>query len=88
MWGFVLGVLLVALKLGGVPFLAHVNWWWLTLPFVLAAAWWAFADHVGITQQRAMADEITRARERRERQYEALGMRAPRHGPPPRRGKP
>lgn len=79
--GFVvLGVLLVALKLLGMPFMDRVGWWWVCAPFAAAAAWWAFADHVGLTQRRAMAQANERARKRREKQYENLGMRAPRPG--------
>lgn len=82
MWFVGLGVLLLVLKLAGVAVVGQWPWWVVLAPFGLAAAWWAFADGVGITQRRVMEDQDERARKRREQQYENLGMRAPRAGSP------
>ena len=76
--GFVLlGVLLTVLKLTGLTVVANWSWWWVLLPYALAAAWWAFADATGKTQRDAMAREDLRTAKRREKQYEALGLRLP-----------
>ena len=80
MWFVAVGVLLLVLKLAGVAVVSQWPWWVVLLPFGLAAAWWAFADSVGITQRRVMDEQNERARQRREQQYEKLGLRAPRGG--------
>ena len=83
MWFVAIGVLMVALKLADLAVMSRVPWWGVAVPFGLAALWWAVADHLGITQRRAMAEEAERARQRRERQYESLGLRAPPPGKQP-----
>ena len=80
MWLVVLGVLLTVLKLLGISVFAGLSWWWVLLPFALAALWWKFADASGITQRDAMAREDERAAQRREAQFESLGMRPPKAG--------
>lgn len=85
MWFVGLGVLLVVLKLAGVALLSQLSWYWVCAPFGVAVVWWAAADSMGLTQRRAMADEAERAQRLRERRYESLGMRVPRHhSSPPR----
>ncbi len=83
MWLVMLGVALSVLKLMGVGFMAAVAWWWVLVPFALAAAWWQFADSSGITQRDAMRRADEKAQKRRAAQYESLGMRVP--GPNPKR---
>jgi small Trp-rich protein len=78
MWFFWIGIGMVALRLLDAPFFGQLHWGWVFAPFGLAVAWWALADHLGITQRRLMAEHAQRADERRDRQYEAMGMRAPR----------
>lgn len=91
MWFVAAGVVLLGLKLADAAFFGQLTWWVVLAPFGMAAAWWAFADQVGITQRKAMEQEDERARQRRERQYEELGMRVPGAGasgtqrPPPRK---
>lgn len=79
--GFVLlGVVLVVLRLGGwVQFHPDDLWAWLIVlsPFVLAVAWWAWADASGRTQRQAMASLDARKQARREQQMEALGQVRP-----------
>lgn len=79
--GFVLlGVVLVVLRLGGwVQFHPDALWAWLIVlsPFVLAVAWWAWADASGRTQRQAMASLDARKQARREQQMEALGQVRP-----------
>jgi small Trp-rich protein len=80
MWLVGVGLVLLVLKLADVMVVGSLSWWVVLSPFGLAALWWAFADYTGVTQRRVMADQDERARKRREQQYEALGMRAPRPG--------
>jgi small Trp-rich protein len=77
MWLVVVGVVLVGLKLAGLSFVAGWSWWLVLAPFALAAVWWQVADLTGITQRKAMAREDARAAQRREAQFENLGMRPP-----------
>jgi small Trp-rich protein len=86
MWLVVLGVVLSGLKLAGVSVVAAWSWWVVLAPFALAAAWWAIADASGITQRQAMAREAKRAAQRREAQFDSLGLRSPSAGRAPRRG--
>lgn len=83
MWFVGIGMVLLLLKLADVAVMGRMPWWGVAVPFALAAVWWAIADLSGITQRRAMAEDDERARKRRERQYEAMGMRAPRPGASP-----
>lgn len=80
MWLVLVGLLLTGLKLAGLTGVAAWPWWVVLAPYALAAAWWKFADSSGITQRDAMrrADEL--AAQRREAQFEALGMRVPGKG--------
>ena len=80
MWLVLVGLLLTGLKLAGLTGVASWPWWVVLAPYALAAAWWKFADSSGITQRNAMrrADEL--AAQRREAQFEALGLRMPGKG--------
>ena len=80
MWLVAVGVLAVVLKLAGVGFVAGLSWWWVLAPFAVAAVWWQVADSTGITQRAAMARADKRAADRREQQFEALGLRQPKAG--------
>ena len=70
----ILGIVLLAMKLG--EFGPGADWsWWLVLgPFGLAVLWWNFADSVGLTQRRAMDKMEAKKIERRDRNLEALGL--------------
>jgi len=70
----ILGVLLLVLKLAEFGPVAGWAWWVVLAPFGLAAAWWAFADSIGLTQRRAMDKMEQTKAERRNRNLEALGM--------------
>jgi small Trp-rich protein len=74
MWFIVLGVLLIALKLGDISVVAAWSWWIVLAPFALAAAWWAYADASGLTKRREMDKLEGRKLERRRRSLEALGI--------------
>ena len=74
MWFVVLGVLLIALKLADVGFVAAWSWWWVLSPFAAAAVWWAYADSSGLTKKREMDKLDSKKLERRRRNLEALGI--------------
>jgi small Trp-rich protein len=74
MWFIVLGVLLIALKLGDISVVAAWSWWVVLAPFAVAAAWWAYADASGLTKRREMDKLEDRKLERRRRSLEALGI--------------
>jgi small Trp-rich protein len=64
-------VLLVAKWLEYGP-VAALSWWWVMLPFGLAAAWWSWADYSGYTKRKAMERENKRRDARRARTKKAL----------------
>ena len=80
MWLVVVGVLAVVLKLAGIGFVGGLSWWWVLAPFAAAAVWWQVADRLGITQRDAMARADKRAADRRESNFEALGLKPPKGG--------
>jgi small Trp-rich protein len=74
MWFLLVGLLLLAMKLGEFGPGANWSWTWVLLPFGLAVLWWSFSDAVGLTQRRAMDKMDDRKAERRSRAMEALGI--------------
>ncbi|HET9821888.1 MAG TPA: TIGR04438 family Trp-rich protein [Burkholderiaceae bacterium] len=74
MWFIVIGVLLIAMKLGEFGPVAAWSWWWVLAPFACAAAWWAYADASGFTRRKEMDKLEERKRERRRKSMEALGI--------------
>lgn len=75
-----LGVLLIALRLGGwVQFHQDEFWAWAIVlsPFGLAAVWWWFADSSGLTQKKAMDALDAKKAARREQLMEGLGQARP-----------
>ena len=78
-----IGVLLVALKLGDIGPFAGLSWMWVLSPFGGAVVWWAIADSTGWTQRRAMDKMHQRKADRRDRAMDALGMDRKRSRPAP-----
>jgi small Trp-rich protein len=74
MWFIVIGVLLIALKLGEIGPVAGWAWWIVLTPFACALAWWAFADSSGLTKKREMDKLEEKKVERRRKAMEALGI--------------
>jgi small Trp-rich protein len=74
MWLVLLGVLLIALKLADVGFVADWSWWAVLSPFAAAAVWWAYADASGLTKRREMNKLDDRKSERRRKNLAALGI--------------
>jgi len=72
----ILGVLLLAMKLGELGPVGHWSWWAVLLPFGLAVLWWSWADSSGWTKRREMNKMDDRVRQRRDKNLEALGLDA------------
>lgn len=74
MWFLLIGLALLAMKLG--DFGPGANWSWLVVlaPFGLAIAWWGFADSTGLTKRREIKKMDDRKAERRGKSLEALGI--------------
>ena len=80
----ILGVVLLAFKLLALGPVAGWSWWWVVLPFALAAVYWQIADSVGWTQRAAMRRADDKVKRRRDERRDALGMRPSRSGAPTR----
>ena len=93
MWFVVAGVVMIVLNLAGIGPTAAWTWsmgvengeitgdlWKFAVPFVLAVAWWAFADGSGLTRRREMERDDQRKRDRRQRNIEAMGLGAKKPG--------
>ena len=74
MWFVVLGVLLIALKLAEVGFVAAWSWWAVLSPFAAAFVWWAYADASGLTKKREMDKLEDKKVARRRKHMEAMGI--------------
>ena len=74
MYFVVLGVLLIALKMADIGFVAAWSWWAVLSPFAGALVWWAYADASGLTKKREMDKLEDRKLERRRKNMEAMGI--------------
>ena len=74
MFFVVIGVVLLAMKLGDWGPAAGWDWWWVLAPFGLALAWWQWMDASGMTRRREMQRDEDRKAERRQRHIDALGL--------------
>ena len=74
MWFVLIGCLLAAAKLAELGPVTNWSWWWVLSPFGAAAAWWLFADAIGLTQKRAMERERKRVADRRQRHLTNMGL--------------
>ena len=72
----IVGVVLLALKLLGLSPVAGWSWWWVLLPFALAALYWQIADSAGWTQRAAMRRVDDKVKRRRNERLAVLGMRS------------
>jgi len=80
MWFIAIGCVLLALKLAGLTRVAELSWWWIWVPFALAAIWWFIADKSGLTKQREAERERRRVEARRERHLDNMGLLFKRKG--------
>jgi small Trp-rich protein len=73
-----IGIVLLLLKFFDIGFVARWDWmehWYLFAgPFILAAAWWAYADWSGYTKKKAMEKMDLRKQDRLARNRDAMGM--------------
>jgi small Trp-rich protein len=80
MFFVVVGVLAILLNLAGIGPTADWTWnltgdlWKFCVPFVLAVAWWAWADASGLDKRREIEKMDAKKRARREQNLESLGM--------------
>jgi len=73
MYFLVLGVALLAMKYLEIGPVATWSWLVVFAPFVLAVAWWAWADATGYTKRKVMEKEDARRKERIDKNKEAMG---------------
>ena len=89
MFFVLVGVLIIVLNLLGIGPFGDWNWnftgdvWKFTVPFILAALWWAWADKSGLNKRREMEKMEARKQNRRKENLAAMGLdtRARRKGP-------
>ena len=89
MFFVIVGVLIIVLNLLGIGPFGDWNWnftgdaWKFTVPFILAALWWAWADKSGLNKRREMEKMEARRQNRRKENLAAMGLdtRARRKGP-------
>jgi len=80
MFFVIVGVVIIALNLLGIGPIGDWNWnftgdvWKFTVPFILAALWWAWADKSGLNKRREIEKMEARKRARREDNLEAMGL--------------
>ena len=65
MWLIWLGVVLIVLKLLEISVFATLSWWWITVPFALAFAWFELVERrLGMDKKKAF-DEIDKIKKLR-----------------------
>jgi small Trp-rich protein len=73
-----IGIVLLLLKFFEIGFVGRWDWvsqWYLFAgPFILAAAWWAYADWSGYTKKKAMDKMELRKQDRLAKNRDAMGM--------------
>ncbi|WP_234263243.1 TIGR04438 family Trp-rich protein [Hydrogenophaga sp. NFH-34] len=79
MYLLILGLLMALLKFLEFGFLAEISWWWVLVPFGLAALWWVWADSSGYTKRKAAEKIEQKKRDRIEKHRESLGLHKRRH---------
>ena len=72
MYFLLIGLVTIACKYFEIAPVAAWSWWWVLLPFFLAAAWWSWADYSGYSKRKAMERENKRRDDRRARTKQAL----------------
>jgi len=73
--GFVIvGVLLIAMKLGAIGPVGGWSWWIILAPFALAIVWWTWSDASGHTSKREMDKLDARKEKRRAEAMVKLGL--------------
>jgi small Trp-rich protein len=75
MWFVVIGTILLILKVADLTTVATWSWWWILSPFGCAVLWWAWSDHVGLTQKRETRKMEQKRADRRAKAMVALGIK-------------
>ena len=75
MYFLLIGIVVLTLKYLEIGPVATLSWWIVLLPFVLAVAWWAWADASGYTKQKEIDKMAKRKQHRIDKQRDAMGMR-------------
>lgn len=80
MFFIIVGVLIIALNLLGIGPIGAWNWdftgdvWKFTVPFILAALWWAWADKSGLNKRREIEKMEARKQNRRSENLAVMGL--------------
>ena len=74
MYFLLIGILAVGLKYLEIEPAGSLSWWLVLLPFVLAVAWWAWADASGYTKRKEVEKMDDRKQKRIDRQRTAMGL--------------
>jgi small Trp-rich protein len=80
MFFVIVGVILVLLNLAGIGPFGAWTWaltgdlWKFVVPFLLAVAWWIFADQSGLNKRREMEKMEAKKQARRKDNLAALGL--------------
>ncbi len=73
-----IGIVLLLLKFFEIGFVGRwdwaAQWYFFAGPFILAAAWWAYADWSGYTKKKAMDKMELRKQNRLAKNRDAMGM--------------
>ena len=76
----VIGVLIIAMNLGGFGPVANWNWeitgdlWKFCVPFVFAALWWVWSDVSGLNKRREIERIDKKKADRRQENLASLGL--------------
>ena len=80
MFFVIVGVLIIVLNLLGIGPFGTWNWeftgdvWKFTVPFILAALWWVWADKTGLNKRREMQKMEDRKEKRRRENLANMGL--------------
>ena len=74
MYLLLIGILGLVLKYLEIEPVAALSWWVVLSPFLLAAAWWAWADASGYTKRKEVEKMEDRKQKRIDRQRAAIGL--------------
>ncbi|MCB4365812.1 TIGR04438 family Trp-rich protein [Hydrogenophaga taeniospiralis] len=78
MFLLIAGVALTIWNYMRIGLVADSSWWWVLSPFLMAMAWWAWADATGYTKRKQMEKMDKKKQDRIEKQREALGLKSKR----------
>jgi len=78
-WIFVIGLIVLAMKVAELGVVADWSWWWVLSPFAVTVLWWEFADRSGLTRRRA--ERKIEERKARRRQLAIQRLRPQREHP-------